>query len=216
MISQITLNTSLCIYFIWFAPQIFLNFKRKNTQGFSIGMHNILCIAYLSDLMYGIGRDMQWQYRMVTIVGLLSLAIQHYQFFRYGWHDIKQRTIHTVLTMLYLCVLGYIALSIYANQHTQAYDDLAGMLANLCWLSYMLPQIIKNYRNQSTVGLSISFVFLAIFINCCDSISAWSLDWDYPSKVGPIMALMGNTILLLQVFYYARKDKSIGQLVTHS
>ena len=48
----------------------------------------LLCLLLISwcDLIYGFGREMQWQYRMVTVVGLLSLSIQHYQFGRYGLH----------------------------------------------------------------------------------------------------------------------------------
>jgi uncharacterized protein with PQ loop repeat len=71
----------------------------------------------------------------------------------------------------------------------------------------MLPQIIKNYVNKSTMGLSHYFVFIAIFLNMCDSTSAWALGWDYPSKIGPAVALIGNLILLRQIFYYEKRNK---------
>jgi uncharacterized protein with PQ loop repeat len=67
----------------------------------------------------------------------------------------------------------------------------------------MFPQIIKNYRNQSVQGLSVAFVLIALFLNLCDATSAWTLAWDYPRKIGPVISFLGNFILLFQVFYYA-------------
>lgn len=216
LIGQISLNTSLCIYLIWFTPQIFLNFKRKNTEGLSLLMHGILCMGYLSDLMYGFGRDMQWQYRMVTLVGLLSLSVQHYQFFRYGLHTAVQKFTYIILSGVYLFVFSYAVIVIYLNYHGKNFYNSIGMLANICWLSYMVPQIVKNYINQSTKGLSVLFVFLSIFLNFCDSTSAWILNWDYPSKIGPAISLLSNTILIIQIVYYAKAYKNIERLVINS
>lgn len=206
-IGHITLNLSLSIYLIWFVPQIILNFKRKDTEGLSMLMFGILCIGYLSDLMYGFGRGMQWQYRTVTVVGLFSLAIQHYQFGRYGLHRLTEKYTYFALSFVYLAWLFYAIYAIKFNFHSKNFYDVAGMLANICWFSYMLPQIFKNYFNKSTVGLSIYFVGIAIFLNLCDSTSAWMLGWDYPSKIGPAITLLGNLILLSQVIYYGKRNK---------
>lgn len=204
-IGQITLNISLTIYLIWFVPQILLNFKRKQTSGLSLLMHGILYLGYLTDLLYGFGLGMQWQYRAVTIVGLLSLTIQHYQFYRYDLQQRSQNLTYKLLTGVYLLILAYAVLAISLHYHSKAFYDLAGMVANGCWLCYMFPQIITNYRQRSTQGLSSAFVILAIFLNLCDSASAWTLGWDYPSKIGPAVALVGNAILFFQVIIYAKK-----------
>lgn len=214
-LGHITLNLSMTIYLVWFVPQIILNFKRKDTEGLSMLMHGILCIGYLSDLMYGFGLSMQWQYRMVTTVGLFSLAIQHYQFGRYGLHRTTEKYTYLVLNFLFAGLLAYAVYAIKLNPHSRSFYDLAGMLANVCWLSYMLPQIIKNYSNHSAIGLSPYFVGIAIFLNLCDSTSAWALGWDYPSKIGPAVALIGNLILLSQVFYYGKRNK-LAQLAINS
>jgi len=204
-IGQISLNISATIYLIWFVPQIFLNFKRKDVKGLSILMHSILCIGYLCDLMYGFGREMQWQYKMVTIVGLLSLSVQHYQFFRYGLQQLNYRRIYTILSLVCILLLGYIIFTIPLNYHSKNFYDAAGMIANLAGITYMLPQIVKNHTNASTVGLSLSFIMLGIFLKSCDILSAYSLDWDYPSKIGPAVSLMGSLILVGQVIYFTRK-----------
>jgi uncharacterized protein with PQ loop repeat len=216
LLGHITLNLSLSIYLIWFVPQIILNFKRKNTEGLSMLMFGILCIGYLSDLMYGFGTGMQWQYRTVTIVGLCSLAIQHYQFDRYGLHRSTEKYTYYALSFLYLAWLSYAIFAIKSGFHSRDFYDFAGMLANMCWFSYMLPQIFKNYFNKSTVGLSIYFVCFAIFLNLCDSTSAWTLGWDYPSKIGPAVTLLGNLTLLFQVIYYGQSRKQFPRLVINS
>jgi uncharacterized protein with PQ loop repeat len=215
-IGNITLNLSLTVYLVWFVPQIILNFKRKDTEGLSMLMHGILCIGYLSDLMYGFGRDMQWQYRLVTIVGLCSLSIQHYQFGRYGLHRATEKYPYFALNVVYMALLIYVINVLILGVHSKAFYNHAGMLANACWFSYMLPQIIKNYRNQSTTGLSLGFVLLGLFLNVCDMTSAWTLGWDYPSKIGPAVTLLGNLFLLSQVFSYAKRRKKWQPLIINS
>lgn len=216
LIGHITLNVSMTIYLVWFAPQVILNFKRKDTEGLSMLMHGILCIGYLSDLMYGFGLGMQWQYRTVTIVGLCSLALQHYQFGRYGLHRATEKYTYIALNFVYAFLLAYAIYAIKIIHHSRNFYDFAGMLSNACWLSYMLPQIIKNYVNKSTVGLSHYFVFIALFLNLCDSTSAWTLGWDYPSKIGPAVAFFGNITLLSQVLYYGKRQKEFSRLATDS
>lgn len=215
-IGHITLNISMTIYLVWFVPQILLNFKRQDTEGLSMLMHGILCLGYLSDLMYGFGLGMQWQYRTVTIVGLISLTIQHYQFGRYGLHRITEKYTYLALNFFYIGLFCFAIYSIKFSSHSRNFYDLAGMIANAAWLSYMVPQIIKNYINQSTVGLSKYFVAIGIFLNLCDSTSAWTLSWDYPSKIGPAVTFFGNLILLLQFFYYEKRAKIGSRLAVDS
>lgn len=205
-IGHITLNLSLNVYLVWFVPQLFLNFKRKDTEGLSMLMHGILCIGYLCDLLYGFGRDMQWQYRLVTMIGLCSLAIQHYQFGRYGLHRVTERYTYVALSVIYIALLTYVISVLALGVYGKAFYNHAGMLANACWFSYMLPQIVKNYRNKSTTGLSLGFVLLALSLNLCDNTSAWALGWDYPSKIGPAVTFFGNLLLLSQVIYYAKRS----------
>jgi uncharacterized protein with PQ loop repeat len=214
-IGNISLNISFIIYLLWFMPQVWLNFKRKDTEGLSMLMHGILCIGYLCDLIYGFGRDMQWQYRTVTIVGLISLAVQHYQIGRYGLHRRSEKLTYLALNIIYSVLFITSIYVINFSHFDKQILDLMGMCANACWLSYVIPQIIKNYNNQSTLGLSAIFVCFSIFLNVCDTTSAWMLGWDYPSKIGPTLSLIQNFILLWQVKYYAKQHNRIGALVVN-
>lgn len=216
LIGNISLNISFVIYFIWFVPQLFLNFKRKDTEGLSMLMHGVLCIGYLCDLMYGFGRHMQWQYRAVTIIGLISLSIQHYQIGRYGLHRYTEKLTYIVLSVIFGLLIGFCVYALHFSQFQKQIFNAIGMITNICWLSYVMPQILKNYHNKSTSGLSLGFVSLSIFLNLCDTTSAWMLGWDYPSKIGPSLSLVQNIILMLQIRYYAQRQQKFSKLAIDS
>ena len=201
-LGMITLNISFVIYLIWLVPQIILNFQRKSTSGLSLMMHHILLGGYLCDLLYGFGNALQWQYRTVTIIGLISLTIQHYQFWRYGFKNEIQKKQYKILTACFTIFLIYMFIGLKFNIISSLTYTSAGMLSQLCWLSYAAPQILKNYHSQSTTGLSAFFVIFAISLNICDAISAWSLNWPIPSKIGPLCALFLHILLFLQYYRY--------------
>lgn len=167
-------------------------------------MHGILCLGYLCDLIYGFGLGMQWQYRVVTVSGLISLAIQHYQFGRYGLHRGIQVLTYLMFSGLCMGLMFMIAWLLVFKSYPRHFYDTVGMLSNILWLSYALPQIVKNFIEKSTLGLSPYFVGIALFLNLCDTTSAWALQWDYPSKVGVCIAWLEDSVLLWQVIRYAR------------
>lgn len=201
-LGMITLNISFAVYLIWFIPQIILNFQRKSTSGLSLMMHQILFAGYLCDLLYGFGNALQWQYRTVTIIGLLSLTIQHYQFWRYGFKNGLEKKQYIGLTGLFAIFLLYTIIGLKLDAVSPLLYTFAGVISQICWLSYAAPQIINNYRAQSTTGLSVFFVIFAISLNICDATSAWALNWPLPSKIGPLFALVLHGILLLQWYRY--------------
>jgi|GEM_PF-813729 uncharacterized protein with PQ loop repeat len=207
-IGEISLSISTAIYFIWFAPQLWLNFKRKDTEGLSFWMHGLLFLGYSADLMYGFGLQMQWQYRAVTIFGLVSLSIEHYQFGRYGLHRLSETLNYLAISFLVLLLLGFSLYTLAWTHHTRPFYNLMGLISNVCWFAYMLPQIIRNYANKSTRGLSVWFVVLSIFLSVCDITSAVSLKWDWPSLVGAPLTLLKKSVVLFQVYYYGRRQRA--------
>lgn len=209
-IGEISVNASLLIYFIWFVPQLVLNAKRRDTEGLSMLMHALLCVGYSADLMYGFGRHMQWQYRAVTVIGLISLTIQHYQFGRYGLHSHREKGSYIAISLIFIGLFCYAIYNIDATHRSKQFYDLAGVVSSTCWFTYMLPQIIKNFMNKSTKGLSMQFVVLSLLLSVCDIISAWTLGWDYPSKIGAPLTLVKKSILLGQGVYYGRRGKKLA------
>lgn len=199
LIGHVTLNISVLIYVVLYLPQVLRNLKRKSTDGVSYLMHLILMVGYLSDLLYGIGRHMQWQYILVSVTGLICLSLQHIQFGRYGGLT-KSFLFGTVIVVS--CLLFVVVALSYALP-ARVYIQ-AGVIAWITGIVYTLPQIWKNYRFSAAWGVSIVFVYLDILCSSCDTASAWTLGWDYPSKIGSPIELVLGCCLLAQVMYLRR------------
>lgn len=192
----VSLNLSMAIYFIWFIPQLRLTFRRHDVEGLSIWMHTLLYIGYGFDLIYGFGRDMPLQYRLVTMTGIGYLFIQHYQFFRFGHRDDRVSfLLSSLLITIVMCMAVYMLF--VQKQSIVVYDNL-GMIANLCWFSFVIPQIVENIRRRSSQAVSLGFLWLALLTSALDLFSAYTLHWDWPSKVGGEMGFVLRLILLLQ------------------
>lgn len=199
-LGDISLSISTCIYLIWLLPQIILNYQRKSTEGLSFWLHTFLLFGYCFDLVYGFGRGMQWQYRLVTIAGLATLGIQHIQFALYSRSVPKY--LYRSVTAISLALLATAITLLFSTTESKAFYDTLGMLSNICYWVYMIPQIIKNFSGHSAKALSLQFICLSLFISACDFTSAFTLSWDWPSLIGPIAGLSFKLTLLYQILYY--------------
>lgn len=203
MLGQISLNISFGLYLVFLWPQIFHNALRKNTKQLSLTMHLILVLAYFADLLYGFGRDFPWQYKAVTISGLLALLVQHLQFYLYNLHNSFFKLISVVLL---ICALASFY-ALFGLNLPQSFFIGAGIVSQIGWFLYAIPQIYHNAKQASVDGLSLYFVLLALIIAICDTISAWSLNWDWPSKIGSPLSSILKLVLFAQFVYYSSKPK---------
>jgi|SRR3990167_8595129 len=207
LIGEITLSISTVVYIIWFLPQLWLNFKRKNTDGLSLWMHGLLLLGYSADLLYGFGREMPWQYRLVTIVGIACLLVQHVQFGRYGLHSRAIKNNYVILSIIACIVYAYAFFNFAFDHHTKNYYDIAGLLSTICWMTYLFPQIIKDFVLKSTRGLSVWFIVIAIVLSFLDMTSALALHWDWPSILNPSVGLFKKAIVIFQIIYYKNREQ---------
>jgi uncharacterized protein with PQ loop repeat len=204
-LGEITLSFSTFIYIIWLLPQLKLNFKRKSTKGLSFWMHSLLFLGYSADLAYGFGLSMEWQYRMVTIVGLLSLSIQHWQF---GYYELGKSLDKFQYYVASIALFSFLVFSIHTlgfTRNLREFYNFFGMVSNVAFLIYLVPQIVTNYLNQSTEGLSLWFVIFTGFLDVCDLISACTLQWSWPSLLGPSVGFLFQAVLLFQIYYYGKR-----------
>jgi len=200
---EIVLRISFFSYLFFLLPQIIHNLHGKSIEGLSLKMHGILFLGYIFDFAYGNGRDMEIEYRLVTISGLIFLCLQHYQFWRYSQNITKE--LCRLVAVFILCFMGVSYFLWVGNERVFV---LSGWLAHVCFLTYLLPQMLKNYQNKSTKDLSFGFVCLGIVSVSCDLFCAWALEWDIPSKVGSGFALLIKIILLRQFYLYNSACKS--------
>lgn len=205
-IGEITLSLSTLIYIIWFIPQIWMNYQRKSTAGLSLWMHGLLFLGYSADLLYGFGRHMQWQYRLVTIVGLIFLFLQHLQFAKYGLRTKALKINYALLSILIIALLVFAIFNFAVTHHSKMYYDRVGYFEDACFWLYAFPQMIKNFQQKSTAGLSMWFVILAVVLSILDLISALTLHWDFPSILNPTVEIFKKSILVAQVYYYRQSQ----------
>lgn len=204
MIGEIALNISTFIYFVWFFPQIRLTFKRKSISGLSLWMHGLLLTGYLADLVYGFGREMPIQYRMVTIFGLCSLGVEHYQFWKYGLKKLMERRVFHLINVFFISFFCYAIITITVDKQSKFFYDAAGMISNFCWMTFFIPQIVKNYVNKSTEGLSLGFVMLSLLSAVADLVSTYALNFDWPSRDYAPIVLVKQLFVLGQFVYYRK------------
>ena len=204
-IGQISLNISFALYLIYLLPQLLHNYRHKQIKNLSLLMHSVLSFAYVLDLIYAFGRQMPWQYKCVSIIGLICLSIQHIQFYHQQRQDktflFKYFFLSTALTLL--LAVGWLLLF---NHMLEAKSlILINTISQLAWMSYALPQIIINLKLKSTSGISLHFVIMACLINLCDTVSAWMLLWDWSLRVGSPVLLLIKLSLLTQFIIFQHK-----------
>lgn len=203
-LGYVTLNIALVGYLLWFIPQLLHTARQRSVSGLSLGMHLLLFATYLSDFSYGFGLHMPWQYRLVTCAGLFSLSYQHYQFYRYG----QDRTALPSATCAVI-MMGLLSFaSVFYTELSVRHYNYIGLLTGIFWISFAVPQIMKNYRLKSANSISRRFILLNIVVVLCDSVSAWTLHWNYPSKITFPLALLESLILLWQCYQYRSREPS--------
>jgi uncharacterized protein with PQ loop repeat len=196
-IGAFSLNISFVLYLVVYLPQIIHNRKEKYIQDLSIMMHINLYFGYFFDLFYGFAHALPWQYKTVSIVGLSLLMLQNLQLMHYAWFKSKQTLYITLAILLIsLMVFGYV---LSGPKLTATTIDVLGYISRLCFISYLLPQLLKNHRLQSAYAISPIFVLLNLILAVLDLISSWCLHWGWPNQLGAPITLMMMLILWRQV-----------------
>lgn len=202
-IGTISLNISFVIYIIVYIPQILHNKKANNIAQLSIYLHCLLYASYAFDLLYGFSRNLPWQYKTVSIVGLSLLIIQHLQLLKFyiNQNQIVRVSGFILLLIMQIVFTCYFFIVVHGVINTSM-TMLFGSISRSCGLLYCLPQIIKNHRLKSTKALSVHFTVLNLFVSLLDTISSWCLDWGWPNKLAAPINCFIMLILLGQARIY--------------
>ena len=199
MIGRMSLNISFIVYLLVYLPQILHNRRKQHLPSLSLPMHYILCSSYCLDVLYGFSSDLQWQYKTVSIVGLILLIVQHVQLSKHYQTQNNARVIH--YHRLFLLAISTLILYFFIEKQATLSEQTTqtiGFLSRIGFLMYTVPQIIKNKTLKSTHGISIAFVYLSLTLSILDMTSAWCLDWGWPNKIGPPLTISLSLIMLRQ------------------
>jgi uncharacterized protein with PQ loop repeat len=197
-LGQISLNIAFVLYLINYFPQLLKNRHSENLSQLSINFHKLLLLTYLSDLIYGLGVRMPWQYCCVSIIGSLCLLYQHYQLSRLYQH---LRIFRYVTVMMLSAFLMGVFLLYFLSPISKLFLVI-GYFSQFCSILFFLPQIVKNIQLKSARSLSLSYITMGLISVLCDNIAAWCLLWPMPNKMGSAIQLLFFTAILMQCVYY--------------
>lgn len=194
IIGNFTLNLSTILYMVVYMPQLFHNKKSGQLFNLSLNFHIFLFISCLTDLIYGFGLAMPWQYILVSIMGVIYLTIQHKQLWKIH-HQRNYFMLNNILLFL-LCTLIPTSLLYHFSY---AFFIYTGYIAQITSVGCAIPQIYKNIETKNSIlALNINYLALNFLSSLCDNISAWTLHWPTPSKAGSFIALLMCSTLVMQ------------------
>lgn len=188
----------MILYLIMYFPQLIHN-KNGRLVDLSLHFHNLLVFYYITDLIYGFGLLMPWQYRLVSIIGLICLIIQHIQLRR-----IHHNNRYFIYSTYGLCLFGIFGFISVLHQFPRNFFIDLGYVSQAVALFYRFPQIYKNIGSVAALSLSMGYLTLTFFCAMCDNVSAWFLHWPTPSKLGAIIGILLSGTLIIQWFLAKR------------
>jgi uncharacterized protein with PQ loop repeat len=203
LIGSISLNISFILYLILYIPQIIHNRKSENIAQLSSSLHLLLYSSYCFDLCYGFSNHLPWQYKTVSIIGLLLVSIQHIQLIQFFFQNQCQLLAKSGMALLLLSIMGlYYFFNVTQGVLSYQTTLIFGTAARVSGLMYCLPQIIKNKSLKSARALNVQFLWLNLTLAILDTISSWCLDWGWPNKLAAPMIILMMIIMLTQIKKY--------------
>ncbi len=183
----------MLLYFVQYIPQLYHNHKSGKLNHLSLHFHQLLVLSYFADLVYGFGMNMPWQYILVSAIGLSQFLFQHYQL-----HKIHKESIYFKTCSYGLIFLSISGILLITTPHSAHIFLTAGFIAHFAGQFHAIPQIIRNAKSNAAQALSMSYLGLTFIVVLCDNISAWTLGWPLPSKIGAATNIIFTSILIIQ------------------
>ena len=188
-IGYLSLNISFVVYMIVYIPQIIHNRNSQNIANLSIWLHLSLYSCYFLDLLYGFASNFPWQYKTISMIGVILISIQHLQFLKFSKkkHSALLFNAGVVLFIVSFVGIFYFFVMRIGNILDKNSILFLGIVSQSCGLVYSIPQIIKNKTTQSANAISLYFVYLNLLLAILDTTSSWCLNWGWPIKcIAPI------------------------------
>ena len=202
-LGNLSLNISFFLYLIVYLPQIHHNRKPEYLKQLSLNLHVIIIASFTLDYMYSVLMPLPWQYQIISIIALCLLSIQHLQLMQLAWANQKRkRFLH--LSVFLSAIVFVLACFFYLGptHYSRNMTLFIGYIARVGFLTYVLPQIIRNYRLASADALNPLFLILSLCLSSLDLISAWCLDWGWPNKLGTPLNILLTLLLIWQKNHY--------------
>ncbi|ORX43995.1 PQ-loop-domain-containing protein [Hesseltinella vesiculosa] len=232
-LSSISGYLSIVCWVVVFLPQLWKNYQRKSGDGLSMTFLVIWLVGDVLSELGIIFQDLLptmfylslWY--TVADMGLIWQVIYYQRMSNLQYSDEEDLLIagqrrrrssesftakvtwyFNVLAGLSIAVVGLGSVAWYFGIHGQnirhpKLSQVSGWGSAILYVGSRIPQIVKNYQNQSTEGLSLAMFVCALFGNLffTSSIFLRSTDWDYiVVNLSWIVGSMGTVVLDLTIF----------------
>jgi hypothetical protein len=202
LIGQLSLSLSFLFYCLYFLPQIWHNRRPENARTISNWLQLTYVLGYCSDWLYGAAAHLEWQYRCVTLIGILALCYQQWQMRpRLPSNKAHYRRLSTLVAMM---VASALIGSLYLPARQPQMVNSLGTLSMLCSIFAFVPQLVRNYQHKNGQAISHAFIAITLICACLDMVSAIFLHWPWPSLVGPPALFLLHLACWLQQAHYRR------------
>jgi uncharacterized protein with PQ loop repeat len=208
------------LWFIVFLPQMYNNYKYKNSDAISLLLLMYLLLGEILSIFSAIGKELNI---VIIYIGIYHIIIDILMIIQLLYYRISTETVplisqqmvlpkltkneySSIFTSLLLIVLGLIVLI----TNNIVLIDIMGWVATFIFMIARIPQIHLNYKNKSVRGLSLysfliimlstAFFFLSIII-LADNLEYIfkNIQWIAGSLIS---LLFFDTIILYQFFIY--------------
>lgn len=209
-------------------PQMYLNYKNKQTEGLSFAF---LCLLITGDLsnLFGIIITHGLVTQFITCTWflisdfLVGVQFVYYTYVKPRCCPQKQNAVkydkdnynNIIPAIPLLLAVSRSASNLNSNSLGGPYDPpklygtLLGWLSASSYIASRLPQIIKNFKRKKTDGLSPQFFITAVLGNTTYGISiflkdsSWKYIWSqFPWLVGSLGILFFDFTVLFQFLYF--------------
>ncbi|KAJ1665082.1 putative vacuolar membrane transporter for cationic amino acids [Coemansia sp. RSA 1646] len=202
---------SIVCWIVVLAPQIHLNYKRKSCDGVSFAFYLMWSLGDLFNLVGAMMEGLIFTAILLPLYYIFTDGIVLWQFYLYRTshhpcaHDEER-------SPLLLDSTTAAAHYFSTNPEWLAHLPIRKLFAQLCgyisaavYLSAYVPQLLRNYRTQSTEGLSMLMFIIVIVANityCLSILTSQKVTYEYLKTYASWLIGASGTIWLeLAVLY---------------
>ncbi|KAJ2354738.1 putative vacuolar membrane transporter for cationic amino acids [Coemansia sp. RSA 2618] len=222
---------SLACWIFVLVPQIRLNYTRKSCEGVSLAFYALWSLGDLFNLLGAVLDNLLFTAILLPIYYILTDSIVLTQFYTYRrrcptdeectecqpllssadekptrWP--RRIAVAGGVVLVLLCVVPVLGLEpewVVQMGVRRFFAQLCGYLSAAVYLGAYIPQIVQNYKSQSTEGLSVVMFIVVAIANvtyCLSILTAQPPTYEYLSKYASWLLGASGTIWLELIILY--------------
>ncbi|MBD3272819.1 hypothetical protein GF385_00510 [Candidatus Dependentiae bacterium] len=200
---------SQLLFFSAILPQIWLNFKRKSTKGFSDALLFAYLNGYFAYLIYIFGLNLPIAYKIIVPNTFMATLVLFFQRFKYA--DLKNKKAKKLFTLFICNIFLFFTVLLFYFKFSYVFGQIFGYTSSLIFSMCYFPQIFSIYKNKSTKGFSFALISLFTLGDMVELFGAIVLKLPLPTIINNLRAVVIYLIFSSQFFIYSRLFKRFSK-----